>query len=79
MLIPESMTLYVLVGFLFGAAVTTFVLFLMGLLYGMNSLNSQHFSADEVDFEQEELRSHRSVEERLDNTRLHPAQAWQRR
>jgi hypothetical protein len=52
MLIPPAMTLYFLAGFLFGAAVTIFVLFLMGLLYGLNSRHADHLYADEVDFEE---------------------------
>jgi hypothetical protein len=58
MLIPESMTLYFLAGFMFGAASAVFVLFLLGLLYGLNTMNSEHFHADEVDFESEKSRSH---------------------
>ena len=70
MLVPESMTIYFFAGFMFGALVTVFCLFLMGLLYGLNSRNSAHFCADEVDFESEESRPHWSVQKRLDDTGL---------
>ena len=75
MLIPESMTIYFLTGFLFGAVVTVFCLFLIGLLYGLNSRNSEHLCADEVDFESEKPRSYRPVQKRLDGAGLHQAQA----
>ena len=77
MLIPESMMLYFAAGVAFGAVVTVFILFLIGLLYGLNSRNSEHFYADEVnDFDEDEKpRPHRPVQKRLDGAGLHQAQA----
>ena len=50
-MIPESMALYFLAGAVFGAFAALFFLFLIGLLYRLDSMNSEHLCADEVDFE----------------------------
>lgn len=52
-MIPESMALYFLAGAVFGAIAALFFLFLIGLLYRLDSMNSEHLCADEVDFDSE--------------------------
>ena len=74
MLIPESMSIVFLLGFVFGGLVTLFTLFLVGLLYRQDCA---HLCSDEVGFEDEKYRPHWPVSARLENTRLHPTPARQ--
>ena len=78
MLIPEAETFVFAAGLLAGAGATLFIRFLIGLLYKLNSLNSEHLTADEVDFdESEECRPHWPSQTRLENTSVYPRQARQ--
>lgn len=50
MLIPEE-TIVFAAGVAAGAVLAVFALFLLGLLYKLDALNSEHLYADEVDFD----------------------------
>lgn len=81
----ESMIVFGL-GWVVGVVFTVFALFLIGLLYRLNSLDSQHLCSDEIDFskstgvfnEHEKSRPRWPVQKRLGNTSLYPTQVRQR-
>ena len=73
-------TLVFIAGMLTGAVSLTFIAVQIGLLYRLDSPNSEHLTADEVDFDEaEKLRSHWPVETRLENISVYPAQTRSQR